>query len=83
MFLLPAATQRHLVERLGSVLTRGGELLFTSPAQRCTWRDITTGPQSVSLGFDEYRALLSKTGLTLVRTYMDEGENHYYAAARL
>jgi 2-polyprenyl-3-methyl-5-hydroxy-6-metoxy-1,4-benzoquinol methylase len=83
MFLLPAATQRNLIRRLTPVLTAGGQLLFTSPAQRCTWRDITTGRQSLSLGSDEYRALLSKTGLTMMRTYMDEGENHYYAAARL
>ena len=83
LFLLPADTQRDLIRRLGSVLSPGGQLLFTSPAQGCTWRDITTGRQSLSLGFDEYRVLLSETGLTMMRTYLDEGENHYYAAARL
>ena len=83
MFLLPADTQRALIRRLGSVLSPGGQLLFTSPAQRCTWRDITTGRPSVSLGADEYGALLSEAGLTVTSNYVDEGENYYYAAARL
>lgn len=83
MFLLPADTQRDLIRRLGSVLSPGGQLLFTSPAQRCTWRDITTGRPSVSLGADEYGALLSEAGLTVTSNYVDEGENYYYAAARL
>ncbi len=83
MFLLPADTQRALIRRLGSALNRGGQLLFTSPAQRCTWKDITTGRASVSLGADEYGALLSEAGLTVTSNYVDEGENYYYAAARL
>ena len=65
------------------MLSPGGQLLFTSPAQRCTWRDITTGQPSVSLGADEYGALLSEAGLTVTSNYVDEGENYYYAAARL
>jgi 2-polyprenyl-3-methyl-5-hydroxy-6-metoxy-1,4-benzoquinol methylase len=83
IFLLPAHTQRDLIRRLGSVLSPGGQLLFTSPAQRCTWTDITTGRPSLSLGAGEYGALLSGAGLTVTSNYVDEGENHYYAAARL
>ena len=83
MFLLPADAQRHLIPRLGPVLSPGGQLLFTSPAQRCTWTDVTTGRPSISLGLDEYQALLSEAGLTTIGNYIDEGENHYYAAVRL
>jgi 2-polyprenyl-3-methyl-5-hydroxy-6-metoxy-1,4-benzoquinol methylase len=83
MFLLPADAQRHLIRRLGPVLSPGGQLLFTSPAQRCTWTDVTTDRPSISLGLDEYQALLSEAGLTTIGNYIDEGENHYYAAVRL
>ena len=65
------------------MLTPGGQLLFTSPAQRCTWRDITTGRPSISLGADEYGVVLTEAGLTLTGNYLDEGENYYYSAARL
>jgi 2-polyprenyl-3-methyl-5-hydroxy-6-metoxy-1,4-benzoquinol methylase len=82
IFLLPARTQRNLIRRLGSVLSPGGQLLFTSPAQRCTWSDVTTGRPSLSLGAGEYGALLSGAGLTVTSNYVDEGDNHYYAAAR-
>ena len=82
LFLLPADTQRDLIRKLGAVLRPGGQLLFTSPAQRCTWTDLMTGRMSVSLGAEKYAALLTEAGLRLTGTCVDEGGNYYYAAAR-
>lgn len=59
-----------------------GRFLFTAPVQIGTWADMTTGRQSLSLGADAYKALLSSAGLTLVGEYVDEGEGHYYDAVR-
>jgi hypothetical protein len=36
----------------------------------------------MSLGERAYRAELTRAGLTLVATYQDDGENHYYDARR-
>lgn len=83
MFLLSADSQRDLIRRVALVLKRGGRFLFTSPAQSCTWADLLTGRQSLSLGTDAYRAVLSDAGLIVVGQRVDEGENHYYEAARL
>ena len=52
------------------------------PAQSCTWADLMTGRQSLSLGADAYKAILFDAGLTVVGEDVDEGENHYYEAAK-
>jgi hypothetical protein len=52
------------------------------PAQACTWNDLTTGRPSRSLGAAAYRAILAEAGLVLLAEYDDEGDNHYYDAAR-
>jgi 2-polyprenyl-3-methyl-5-hydroxy-6-metoxy-1,4-benzoquinol methylase len=78
MFLLPAEVQRATIHKVAQALNAGGRFLFTSPAQVCTWTDVLTGHPSYSLGADEYQAVLSSAGLTLVGEYEDEGENHYF-----
>lgn len=78
MFLLPAEVQRATVHKVGRALSAGGKFLFTSPAQKCTWTDVLTGRPALSLGAEEYRAVLSDAGLTLIGEHKDEGENHYY-----
>ncbi len=80
MFLLSAEAQRDLIRRVGLALNPGGRFLFTSPAQSCTWSDLMTGRQSLSLGSDEYEAVLLAAGLKLADEYLDEGDNHYYDA---
>jgi len=82
MFLLQADVQRRVLGRVARALNAGGQLLFTAPAQVCTWADLSTGRMSVSLGGSAYEAALASAGLSLVDQYVDEGENHYYAAAK-
>jgi SAM-dependent methyltransferase len=78
MFLLPAEAQRATIHKVGRALNGGGRFLFTSPAQKCTWTDVLTGRESLSLGAEEYKAVLSDAGLTLIGEHEDEGANHYY-----
>lgn len=82
VFLLPEATQRRLVAQLARALADGGELLFTAPAQACTWTDVLTGRASRSLGDAAYRAILRDAGLEPLPAIVDEGGNHYVRARR-
>lgn len=80
MFLLPAEEQRRLIQRVAEILVPGGRLLFTSCAgvEPLMWNDAMTGSESRSLGAVEYRRQLEAAGLSVVREYEDEGENHYF-----
>lgn len=78
IFLLPAAVQRATINKVAGALNVGGWLLFTAPAELCTWTDVLTNRPSLSLGVEEYRAMLPDAGLVLVGEYEDEGGNHYY-----
>ena len=80
IFLLPAEEQRRLIQRVATILVSGGRLLFTSCAgtEPLVWNDAMTGLESRSLGGEEYRRELSSAGLSLIREYEDEGENHYF-----
>ena len=82
VFLLSEPAQRALIRRVAAALKPTGQFLFTAPAQKCRWADALTGRTSISLGAEAYREALADVGLTVVATYVDEGENHYYAAAR-
>lgn len=82
MFLLSAEAQLAVIGNVAAALAPGGRFLFTAPEQTCTWADNLTGRLSVSLGFAAYEAALREAGLTLIDTHRDEGENHYYSAAK-
>jgi SAM-dependent methyltransferase len=82
VFLLSADAQRDLIRRVARALDPGGRFLFTSPAQPCTWEDVLTGRLSLSLGAEGYRDALAHAGLVVSAEHLDEGENHYYDAAR-
>jgi 2-polyprenyl-3-methyl-5-hydroxy-6-metoxy-1,4-benzoquinol methylase len=82
MFLLPAAEQRRLIERVAAILVPGGRLLFTAPAAPVAWNDAMTGLESRSLGAEEYRRVLSSVGVSIVNEYEDEGQNHYFSAVK-
>jgi len=82
LFLMSEDSQRDLIRRVGFALNSGGRFLFTAPAQSCTWTDILTGRESLSLGADAYKAIIADAGLTLVGEHSDEGDNHYYDACR-
>ncbi len=82
LFLLSEDSQRDLIRRVGLALNSGVRFLFTSPAQSCTWTDILTGRESLSLGADAYKAIISGARLNLVGEHSDEGDNHYYDTCR-
>lgn len=82
LFLLNEEAQRQVIDRVGTVLSPGGRFLFSAPHESCTWTDILTGRSSLSLGRNEYERLLAGAGLSLVETYLDEGQNHYYDAVQ-
>lgn len=77
-FLLPAATQLDLPRRITTILEPGGRLLFTAPPHANTWVDAMTGEESRSLGAETYRRTLADVGMSILREYEDEGQNHYY-----
>ncbi|WP_202845203.1 class I SAM-dependent methyltransferase [Luteimonas saliphila] len=82
VFLMPGDAQAALIDRVARALAPGGRLLFTAPAQACTWTDILTGAPSRSLGAAVYAALLSGAGLELAAEFRDEGQNHYFDSRR-
>lgn len=82
LFLVSSEAQQEIITRVAHVLRPGGRFLFTAPWQAVTWPDLSTGRPSLSLGRPAYRALLAEAGLTLVDEYQDEGENHYFEAAK-
>ena len=83
MFLLPEETQRALIPKMAAALGPGGKLLFTAPLVKVEWKDIMTEKDSRSLGAEQYRALLSASGLSIGEEFHDEGGNHYFSGLRL
>jgi SAM-dependent methyltransferase len=82
MFLLAEADQDRLLAKVAKALEPGGRFLFSAPHQRCEWRDSLTGHMSRSLGVEAYAARLQGCGLVLADRLTDEGQNHYYDAAK-
>ncbi len=78
LFLLPADVQAFLIHKVAGVLKPNGKFLFTSPEEACTWQDVLTGRESVSLGSHVYGQILNAEGLTVVGERFDEGGNHYF-----
>ena len=81
-FLLTAEVQLKLIEKIAASLLSGGRLLFTAPSQPCSWLDAMTERPSISLGHDAYRVALDAEDMTLVETYVDEGQNYHYSALK-
>jgi len=82
IFLLQPEAQRSLIRRMADILVPSGRLLFTSPAEPLVWNDAMTALESRSLGAQEYRRELASVGLSVLREYEDEGENHYFDAIK-
>lgn len=82
MFLLNPESQGLVVRKVSRALVPGGRFLFTAPEQACEWRDVLTGLESVSLGAEAYCRMLSAEGLTVIGQEQDDGDNHYYLAAK-
>lgn len=82
MFLLSPEVQRTVIHRVAAALNPEGRFLFSAPTQAASWPDLMTGRLSISLGDAAVRRALSDAGLEVVGESVDEGENHYYDAAR-
>jgi SAM-dependent methyltransferase len=82
MFLLNEADQEQLIFNTAKTLKPSGQFLFTSPAIACEWEDVLTKMRSVSLGRERYVTLLERAGLSICWESEDEGQSHYYAAAK-
>ncbi|PTX91572.1 class I SAM-dependent methyltransferase [Opitutus sp. ER46] len=82
VFLLPPDVQALLIHKAARALAPGGLLLFTAPHQACEWTDALTGGSSVSLGAAGYTRLLAAEGMSVIAQGRDDGDNHYYIAAK-
>jgi len=79
VFLLDEETQRALIPKMAAALNPGGRLLFTAPVDKVEWIDIMTEQLSRSLGAEQYRELISASGLAIGEEFRDEGGNHYFS----
>ncbi|MEZ5355889.1 MAG: hypothetical protein R2762_24925 [Bryobacteraceae bacterium] len=77
MFLLSLEDQQRLIQRIAEIVSPGGRLLFTSPAEPLVWNDAMTGLES--LPEPRSTGQLSAVGLA-VSVSTDEGQNHYFDA---
>ncbi|MGH9456980.1 MAG: class I SAM-dependent methyltransferase [Thermoanaerobaculia bacterium] len=82
IFLLEPEAQALLIRKVARALEDGGRFLMTAPWQTGQWPDVLTGRTARSLGREAYVRLLRDAGLLLVGETDDEGENHYYFAAK-
>lgn len=82
IFLLSEAAQRALILKMAAALHPGGKLLFTAPVNKVEWKDAMTEQLSISLGAEQYRALMISSGLFVMEELEDEGGNHYFNAIR-
>ena len=83
LFLLPKEIQEIVIQKAANTLKTGGKLLFTATHKRAEWSDAMTGQDSISLGAEKYKELLTASGLTLIDEFEDEGENHYFNAVKI
>jgi SAM-dependent methyltransferase len=83
IFLLPAPEQVALIAKLSGILVPGGRFLFMAPLEKGTWSDMNTGIECRSLGRASYEKHLQESGLRVLATYTDRGENNYYDAERI
>jgi SAM-dependent methyltransferase len=82
MFLLSEETQRAVIPKMAAVLNPGGRLVFTAPPYILEWKDAMSEQVSRSLGADQYRELITNSGLSMINEVDDEGGNHYFNVLR-
>jgi hypothetical protein len=67
---------------MAAALNPGGKLMYTAPLDRAEWKKIMTEKDSRSLGGEQYRNLISASGLSIAEEFDDEGGNHYFRGVR-
>jgi len=80
LFLLSDADQESMMMRVAQALLPNGRFLFMAPIQAGTWKDLNTGLECTSLGYERYTQLMGSAGFRLLSTCMDKGDNNYYEA---
>ncbi|MEC9339982.1 MAG: class I SAM-dependent methyltransferase [Pseudomonadota bacterium] len=83
LFLLSEADQAALIQRTAEVLPPGGRFLFSAAHETGTWTDVLTGHESRSLGIEGYAQALRTSGFDLDETFVDTGQNGYYASRKV
>ncbi len=83
IFLLPDSEQDELIKRVSSILKPGGRFLLMAPTKVGIWNDLNTGIKCSSLGLSKYQELLNESGLRIISTVVDAGDNNYYEAEKL
>jgi len=82
MFLLSKDDQLVLIKKVADSLKKGGRFLFTAPYQICSWKDLLTGRESVSLGRAAYLTAFQENGLILATEFSDDGDNYHFAVVK-
>lgn len=84
LFHLSAAEQRTVIEKVAGWLKPGGRFLFTSGKDRGTREGTMNGVtfRYTSLGVNEYRSLMQRTGMELEDNYHDAWENFVYVTRK-
>ncbi|MGD1854947.1 MAG: class I SAM-dependent methyltransferase [Leptolyngbyaceae cyanobacterium] len=83
IFLLSKDDQVMLIRRVSELLSPGGHFLFTAPVEIGIWADMNTGHECRSLGRERYESILRAAQFRILDTYVDEGQNNYYAVERV
>ena len=83
LFLLPKEAQETVIQKAANALQPGGRFLFTAPPLNIHWKDAMTEQDSISLGAEKYKELLTASGFSLIAEFEDEGENHYYDSIKI
>ena len=84
LFHLSEAGQRMVIENDARWLKPGGRFLFTSARTRGTREGAMNGVRFryTSLGVNEYRSLMQRTGMKLEDSHHDARENFVYVACK-
>ena len=84
LFHLSAPDQRAVIETVAEWLMPGGRALFTSGGEEGATEGEMDGVtfRYVSLGAEQYRAVLDRAGLVLETVHPDAWDNHVYVARK-
>jgi 2-polyprenyl-3-methyl-5-hydroxy-6-metoxy-1,4-benzoquinol methylase len=82
LFLLPENEQIMTIKKISDIVHPKGKFLFTAPIEVGSWKDMNTGIDCISLGYERYTEILKNSGFNLKSTFEDVGKNNYYEAEK-